>query len=569
MKILTAVSKRQHPDYTAMSDEWELYRYVLGGGDDFVEKYLEKYSTREDDADFRDRKKMTYCPGHAEASVMDIRNSIYQRMVDIVRDTNIESLNRCISGDYRGVDNKGSTLNSFMGRTVLTELLFLGRVGINIDRSPNYTNARSLRDRMRKHPYLTMFETEDIISWRYDEEERLVKLYVRYFEDDIDETTGLVKGILTKYKLYHLEDGVVVVDYFDDKETTDPVAQRILELTRIPFVILSTSRSLLKNIGKYQVALLNMESSDVNSCIKNNFTFYVEQYDPRSERHLKTVSTEETKNEGDIDRDTAKELTVKTGSATGRRYPLGAEHPRFIHPSPEPLRASMEKEGKIQEDIRKLINLNISMLEPRRASADSKREDRRGLESGLSYIGMELEHAERETAEIWAEYDKISEPKIIVHYPASFDMKSDEDRRLEAKEVLDIAIRIPSSSYRRELMKDAAKKLLGNKISYDRLEKIYKEIDSEQPVITDPKWVLEAHKDGLVSDETASMLLGYAKGEAEKAAKDHAERAARIVLAQQKAAPRGSGEMDPDNSAQADKDKNALENKGKKDGEEG
>jgi hypothetical protein len=84
MRIIGSHAKA-HPDYLKNIEDWIKFRMVLDGGRAFVNEYLKKYSRREDETDFQFRKDMTYCPGHAEAALIDIRNTIYQRMQDIVR----------------------------------------------------------------------------------------------------------------------------------------------------------------------------------------------------------------------------------------------------------------------------------------------------------------------------------------------------------------------------------------------------------------------------------------------------------------------------------------------------
>jgi hypothetical protein len=66
------------------------------------------------------------------------------------------------------------------------------------------------------------------------------------------------------------------------------------------------------------------------------------------------------------------------------------------------------------------------------------------------------------------------------------------------------------------------------------METILKEIDDAIVVDGEYKMILEDHKEGLVSTETASLARGYPKGEAEKAAKDHEERLERIAISQAK-----------------------------------
>ena len=79
------VSEITHPDYKAMISKWHKFRLTFKGGTDFIKAYLQKFSVREDYTDFQNRMKMAYSPSHAKAAVIDIKNSIYQRMSDVVR----------------------------------------------------------------------------------------------------------------------------------------------------------------------------------------------------------------------------------------------------------------------------------------------------------------------------------------------------------------------------------------------------------------------------------------------------------------------------------------------------
>ena len=80
---------------------------------------------------------------------------------------------------------------------------------------------------------------------------------------------------------------------------------------------------------------------------------------------------------------------VKTGISQGRRYPKGMDAPSFIHPSAEPLNASMAKQNQLKQDIRKLVNLSLRNLERPAGSQSADESDEKGLEAGLSYIGLE------------------------------------------------------------------------------------------------------------------------------------------------------------------------------------
>ena len=127
------VSTMTHPSYDASLADWTKYRKKFAGGKKFVNDYLERFSNREKWGDFRDRKRISYCPAHAKAAVLDIKNAIYQRMVDIIRDGGPESYQKASAGEDNGVDFSGNSMTGFIGRKILPELLSMARVGVFVD----------------------------------------------------------------------------------------------------------------------------------------------------------------------------------------------------------------------------------------------------------------------------------------------------------------------------------------------------------------------------------------------------------------------------------------------------
>ena len=95
-----------HPDYDAMTTDWAKFRFTYEGGHAFVEEYLERFSAREDNADFVGRQKISYSPSHAKAAIIDIKNAIYQRMIDITREDGSDSYRKSVVGEIGGVDLK-------------------------------------------------------------------------------------------------------------------------------------------------------------------------------------------------------------------------------------------------------------------------------------------------------------------------------------------------------------------------------------------------------------------------------------------------------------------------------
>lgn len=533
----------EHPSYKSFITFWEKYRLTFEGGKDFVEKYLEKFSLHEDTTDFKSRRDMSYCPAHSKAAIIEIKNAIYQRMVDITREGGPESYKEAILGKNNGVDLNGNTMNGFIGREVLPWLLVMKKVGVYIDKQKIENNLTRLTAKTLR-PYLYTYAAEDIRSWSYDNENNLTVVLLREHTDEIDSETGLVVDTVERYRLLQKIKGGVKVDFYDVDGELIPGESTVLTLPEIPFVIFEITDSLMKDIADYQIALLNLASSDLNYALKSNCPFYTEQYNPLTEMSHLLKSDPSADGEGE-DAGVAAQHNTKTGVSQGRRYPKGTERPAFIHPSAEPLEASMHKQRELRQEIRQLVMLALTNLEPRRASAESKEYSDRGLEAGLSYIGLELAFGERQIASIWATYEGSEEPATI-SYPETYSLKSEEERQAEADRLANLIPKIPSIAYQRVLARRIVVITVGTKITNDKLKEINTEIDAAKIIAIDPDVIRSDHEAGLVSSKTASEARLYPVGDVEQAQRDRVERVAMTIVAQSKASARGDADSDPD-----------------------
>jgi len=522
-----------HPDFLRNSFNWKKYRLTYEGGTNFLRTYLRKFSRREDERDFIERKTISYSPSFAKCAINDVRNAIAQRFPDIIRDGGSKSYTEAIAGRDSGVNLTGMSMNTFLATQILPELLALGRIGIFID-NPSEVPI-TLADTQFARPYLYRYLTEQIRAWSYDERrpDRLLSVLLEDVNFVMDPNTNLTIGTNIFYRHMWLKPEGVYVQFYNqdgDIKYPEPV---LLELDELPFIILQLSDSLLLDICDYQIALLNLESSDLNYVLKCNFPFYVEQFDPRTES---PYLEQPGHNQGTITSDfatqhIAEQTTeeIELGGGSGRRYPLGTQQPAFINPSAEPLRASMDKAAQMKQDIRLLINLAIGNLQP----IGGKKTDNYDspIEAGLVIIGSTLETAERRIGQIWSKYERNkSIPSII--YPETYNLRSDEDRRTEAKDLVEMVPKIPSKTYQKELTKQIATITIGHKVSIETLNKIKKEIDAAEVIISDPDIIKTDLENGLVGVDLASKIRGYPIGQVEAAKKDHADRVARIAVSQ-------------------------------------
>ncbi len=547
----TRIVDSRHPNFLSSVTDWEKWRLTYRGGEEFRNKYLERFTSREDAQDFEARKRLTPIPAFAKAAINRIRNSIFQRMHDITRRGGSEAYQRAIAGLDQGVDRRGSTMDSFLGIKCLTELLTMGRIGIFVDNS--VITGETLADARGARPYLYSYQVEDILNWsctKPDEPSEYQAVLLRDTCMEFDTTTLLPIQNYQRMRLVWInpDTGLVNLQFYSPEgDPTDrygnpgdgPIE---LELNRIPFVILDIQDSLLKDICNHQIALLNLLSSDVNFALKANFPFYIEQRDLRAVgSHLKQAANPDgTATTGG---QTSHDNEISIGATRGRAYDIKAQAPEFINPSPDPLRASMELREEIAQEITRLVNLGVESLVGKMPTG-TQALDSGGLEAGLSFIGLVLESAERKIGEFWAAYeDRVESRRKIatIKYPDRYSLKTDQDRIDEATSLAKLMSSVPGQTVKREISKSITQALLGGKVSVDTLSKVNQEIDDSSYTTSDPTTILAAVEAGLCGEQTGSMALGFSPEEHIQAKKDHAERAARVAQAQ--ASVKGNGSM--------------------------
>jgi hypothetical protein len=538
------------PRYTNDSLYWNEWRECYNGGAEYLRLYLTKFSERETDADFTTRKSNTPVPAYAKSALNDVRNSIFQRLRDVIRRGGSGDYMKAVAGEDGGVDNNGSSMQSFIGIEVLTEALIMGRSGVYID-APQ-SDGPTLADVKDSRPYVYNYCVEDILALSVSKPSRPGEFSAVLLRDvGVDYNSMLNYGVqlpvgtYTRYRLVWLneETGKVNMMFYDDQnnpitpqgDLTTPDNVIELNLTSIPFVLVDTGGSILKDVCNHQKALLNLGSSDVAYALKANYPFYVEQKDMRAVgSHLKSHISDD--GSSDTTRNEEAGTQTRAGVTHGREYDLKAEAPQFIHPSPEPLLASIKLQEKLEDDIRKLVNLSVqNKLGQRVTSAEAMKLSDQGLEAGLSYIGLVLEGAERRIAYHWAAYENSNSKKrqvAVIKYPDRYSLKNDEDRIKEANDLAKLMYSVPGTTVKKELAKNIVNALLAGRVSVDKLDDIYKEIDKADYTTSDPDTIIQSQEAGLVGEQTASEALGFGPEEYKKARVDHAARAIRILQAQ-------------------------------------
>lgn len=532
-----------HPLYDEHISDWNKYRLTYEGGQPFIKKYTKRFTKQETMDEYNARVASTYCPAHAKVAVNEIKDAISERLVDVERLGGPDAYKKAINGQLGGVDKGKATMNGFITNEVLPELLSMGKVGVYVDR-PQIPEKASKADVKNILPYLYTYTAENILNWQENENKKLIKLVLKDCVYTTDKR-GLPNGTENRYRYLEVNDKGVMITIYD--KNNKEIEKHQLKIKEIPFALFQIKQSLMTDIANYQIALLNLGSSDLSYAIRSNFPFYVEQFDPRDlATELLKASTDDTKGT-EKDANISRNENIRLGVSQGRRYAKGLDAPSYINPSSEPLSISMEKQEKLQKEIRQLVRLNVTSL--------TITDENRSVESGMSCIGLELEKGERLIGELWSTY--LDEEAPLIKYPRNYTLKTEEERRKEASEIQEQVAKTPSITLQKILTKQVANILADHRISKEDMQKIEEEIDNAEVIITDPEVIRADLESGLVGTELASTLRGYPEGEVEKAKTDHIERLARIATAQSNASLENAQARGvPDLSANTDDGKN-------------
>lgn len=500
-----------HPTYD--KDKYERYRLIKDGGTPFVEKYLTS-RTNEDTTDFAARKAATPDPGVAASAVDDVKNAFAPRM-DVTRTGGNPEYLQLIKGLLGGVDRNNSSMDDFVKNEILPELLYMGKVGVLVQ-------AGAVDDPIQT-PYLLPYKVEDIWNWKYTNG-KLSRLVLNEVIEKVNEA-GFPDGNKEIHRVFTLDNGVVNVKITDrnDKELDlitleSGSSEETIALDEIPFTTYALSQSMLHKIDAFQIAYLNLESSDLEWLRTANLTIYTEQGDSVTSNHLVTQTEgEENKH------------IVKIGTRQGRRYPKGVDRPGFIAPPPGPIEISMKKQDQLQARIKD--TLKTTLAEVKMASAESLTLRDRGLEAGLSTIGAVLRGGDLHIAILMHKY-LGSQDIPNVTYPVKYELRTEEDRLTTAKGLKDIQKILASPAAKKELEILICRTILEGRVE----DKVYNDIVNEINALTlsvfDPADLIELVNAGILSKSLASTTIGAPPDDAAKAESEHVARIAAIKAAQ-------------------------------------
>ena len=491
--------------------DWKQWRDCYEGGRQFRDIYLEPYSDRETTDEYNRRRDITPIPSFARKEIVSVKNSVSQRLPDVLRKGGTKPWREAVEGRLRGVDLKGSSMNSYIVKRILDDLLVIGKVGVLLD-APRVNGPTAADIPANFRPYLTRYHVEQIERLHpaaIDSESDWLAVRL---QDDVpvfNVETGETE-VKKRSRLFYLDDtrdNLVTIRFYDDKGKEDR-PPTFTDLRAVPFVLPDIGVSLMAAACSYQIAMLNMISADSSYAVDANFATLVKQRGAAGGGDYLLGADTET----------------EAGARKGIFYDKGMDAPAFIAPPSGPMEWSLELRREMKQEIHELVTGALMSVA-----------DDGSIEAGLAFIGGTLNDMENRLWEHWSSYmntDPTRRNVPIVSYPTDWDVKSDEQRIKEADALLDLMNKMPGRQAKKEAAKKALDKLYRGKIKESELVSMKKEIDDAPYATADPDILKMAGELGYVGAETGSLALGFEEGESEKAKEEKAERAQQIVAAQ-------------------------------------
>lgn len=514
----------RHPEHMADRLLWVGYQLAYDGGTRYIRDNLVK-GVRESTADYNNRMELTHCPNICAQAVEELRDALFQRMVFIQRNGGSSTYHAATEGQLDGVDLRSSKMDSFIGLHVVPQLLIKRRVGVLVDMPQDI--GQTLADIKGKHPYINVYNAEQILNWTTDARGEYTSLLLGEVVDELDQLYNFPLRTIDHYRYFVKTPEGVTVSFFDTEGVL--IASYPLQIDRIPFVLFEISRSILKDAHRYQRVIMNLESTEAMFCFNQNHPLYYEFYDASVEGIQLRGYNEENNDDGIADDgENSKEVEIQIGHGRGRRFPKDLSAPGYTSPNPETLKVSMEKVSQLKREMREIINLNVLNVLASRVTSNAK-VDREGLENKMACLGDVLETGEQRIANMWAMFEG-STPAVI-KYPDNYGIQKPQDVLDANKGLFELADLIPSPEFRREVSKVVARRVLQGFVSNDDMQRILGEIASVQYPFG-VGTILESLKIGAITNAQLEEALGLPKGTMNQAMLDRAERAARIAEAQ-------------------------------------
>lgn len=273
----------RHPDYQKRVLQWKLMRDVIEG-DDAIKKAGESYLPRPSTAhhkydlyedmqyeSFKNRAIFT----NYTAQIKDcLHGMIENRPAKIDAPLNMKGDNFLNNVDYQG-----NGADQFFSNC-LEDVLITGFGGVladlpNVD--PNMSKLEA--EKQNIHPYLSYYNAESIINWKYDNVKGIKTLILVVLKEDVDDTSNIfLHQKKERFRVLSLQNNICTVSVYSKeknekgemffvKVSEKPLLVNNSTINYIPFVMLPFNEPVKPIL--YDIAKLNIHHYQVSADYQN------------------------------------------------------------------------------------------------------------------------------------------------------------------------------------------------------------------------------------------------------------------------------------------------------------
>jgi len=385
-----------HAAYKYYYNRWQfLGDSYHGGYDYFMGRYMEPYYYESRD-DYEKRLRQVALDNHVN-SITGIYTSFLFRK-NPKRDAGSLANNPNLEAFLKDADLDGRSFDSFI-KDVSTFAMVYGNCWVIIDKPTTQVNTRAEQLQQNIRPYVSMFTPDNVLDWKYERQLNgsYELTYLKVREEIIEDE---------QYVREYTKDEINVYKIFGKDKRGEYVETFANTLGRIPAVCVYAKRSNIRGIGISTVG----DIADFQKMIYEEYS-EIEQI-IRLTNHPTLVKTVDT------------EASAGAGSIIQLPQNLdGALRPYLLQPNGSSIESVLNSITRKIEAIDRMACLGgIRSIESRRLSGVGLQTEFQMLAAKLSDFAANMENAEEQIWDIWAQYEGSAFDGEI-SYPRSFSIQ--------------------------------------------------------------------------------------------------------------------------------------------------
>ena len=477
----------KHPIYEALIADWSFFQMAYEGGRHWA-RWRTDYSSqgpgdqnlwqhlRESQDDFQLRINRSIYPNYCRTVVDVYRDFIFGSDTTIGRELELPDIDLFLAD----VDQKDSSIDDFMKRAAIYAQIY-GHAAVFVDAPlADQEQVVTLRDQqeMELRPYFSLYTAPDIVDWSQDrfgvlEWVRIQEISYRSKDPFAEESEKR-----TAYRTWTRE-----AWYIHDQDD-QLVAEGEHRLGEVPIVMVYFQ----KHPSKEFVGLSALNDiAPLNRMLANTVS-YIDEFVSRQAFPFLAAAD---------DMSGAQDEEMVISAANLFQYPAEAQPPTYVSPPTDP--ASFMKDYVDEYLVKEIMrSASLDYFVNAAQSGLAKKMDFHRLNNVLTSFSRNLEKAETDMFRLWAKWQDIQEPEVVVDYPDDYEIEGIETV-LKNAELIRKVYGDQSPAFVSQYLNQVANRL-DPKMSEEEQQQIGDQLDDNAEDNLQAFATLEAQREQLTSD---------------------------------------------------------------------